>query len=315
MGRMVRLLKGLRPRLGLLLVMAVALGGLLFLFELVGSLTDDGPRDLLTTNEQAEATSEIPSGASLVAVAAPVMAFLLGTGALLLFVRQWRGGSGRRWPLASLGAVAAMLLGLGIYLAASAISGGGLPVGGVDYSGHTVNTQYVTPLGLTIMAAFIVTVGLVAVTRPKLLPIPLLAWLAAAIVFGMFGSAALYGVNLFHHHSTVEATTDFTGAVNVHLWSDTGLPGLTTRSGQSETSGQRDGSPDASAPRRAQDYADVLEQGSPEERAEALSDLAETGDPRRGPPPCPGVGRQQRGRERCSGTGAGPTIAGWGPGG
>ena len=279
MGRMARLLKGLRPQLGLLLVMAVALSGLLFLFEFVGGLTDDGPRDLLATNAQPDSTAEIPSGASLIAVAAPVMAVLLGTGALLLFVRQLRGGSGRRWPLVPLGAVAASLSGLGVYLAASAIFGGGLPVGGVDYGGHPVNTEYVTPLGLTIMAAFIVTVGLVAVTRPKLLPIPLLAWLAAAIVFGMFGSAALYGVNLFHHHSTVEATTDFTGAVNVHLWSDTPLLGQTTESGQSGTLESRDNTPEEDAPRSAQDYAAALESGTPEERAEALSDLAETGDP------------------------------------
>ena len=276
-------LKGLRPQLGLLLLMAVALGGLLFLFELVGSLTEDGPRDLLTTVDQPDETAEIPSGSSLIAVAVPVMAVLLGTGALLLLLRQWRSGSGRRRPLVFLGAVAAMLLGLGIYLSAAAISSGSLPFGGVDYSAHPVNTQYVTPLGLTIMAAFIVTVGLVAVTRPRLLPVPLLAWLAAAIVFGMFGSAALYGVNLFHHHSTVEATTDFTGAVNVHLRSDIRLPGQTTQLGQSEPSELREGPVDEDGPRSPQEYAAVLERGSPEEKAEALSDLAETGDPAAAP--------------------------------
>ena len=269
--------------MGLLLVMAVALGGLLFLFELVGGLIDDGPRDLLTTNKQPDSSVEIPSGAFLIAAAAPVMAVLLGAGTFFLFVRQWRGGSGRRWPLVSLGAVAAMLLGLGIFLGASAIVGGGLPVGGVDYSGHPVNTEYVTPLGLTIMAAFIVTVGLVAVTRPKLLPVPLLAWLAAAIVFGMFGSAALYGVNLFHHHSTVEATTGFNSAVNVYLQSDAVLPGRTTQPGQSETSEPREESREADPPRSQEEYADILEHGSPEERAEALSELAETGEPAAAP--------------------------------
>ena len=147
--------------------------------------------------------------------------------------RKLRTSGGPRWPVALLGGVALLLLGLGVYLAVSAISGDGLPFGGVDYGEHPVNTKYVTPLGLTVLAAFVVTVGLVAVTRPKFLPLPLVAWLAAALVFGMFGSPALYGVNLFHHHSTVEAATDFTGAVNLYLQSDTGIPGRGGPPGQS----------------------------------------------------------------------------------
>ena len=233
MGRMVGFLKTFRSQLGLLLVLAVALGGLFFLFELFSSLTGDGPGDLLSTNESADFTVEIPSGASLIAVATPAMAVLLAGGALLLLRRKLGTSEGPRWPVALLGGAALLLLGLGLYLAFSAISGDGLPFGGIEYGEHQVNTKYITPLGLTVLAAFVVTVGLVAVTRPKFLLLPLLAWLAAALVFGMFGSPALYGVNLFHHHSTVEATTDFTGAVNLYLHSDTGIPGRGGPPGQS----------------------------------------------------------------------------------
>ena len=233
MGQMVGFLKTFRSQLGLLLVLAVALGGLFFLFELFSSLTGDGPGDLLSTNESADSTVEIPSGASLIAVAAPVMAVLLAGGALLLLRRRLGTSGAPRWSAALLGGAALLLLGLGVYLAFSAISGDGLPFGGIEYGEHQVNTKYITPLGLTVLAAFVVTVGLVAVTRPKFLLLPLLAWLAAALVFGMFGSPALYGVNLFHHHSTVEATTDFTGAVNLYLHSDTGIPGRGGPPGQS----------------------------------------------------------------------------------
>ena len=120
------------------------------------------------------------------------------------------------------GAVAVGLLGTGVYLVVSTVFGGGLPFGGVDYGEHPVKTEGVVPLGLTLLAAFVVTVGLVAVTKPKLLPIPLLAWLTAALVFGMFGSDAIYGVNLFKHHSVMETTPDYTGALNVYWRPATG---------------------------------------------------------------------------------------------
>ena len=199
--RMMGLFREVRSHLGLLLVLAVALGGLFFLFELFGGLTSDGPRDLLTTKDAADsAASEIPSGAGLIAVVAPAMSILLGLAALLLLKRRFKDREGRRWTAVLLGgAVAVGLLGTGVYLFVSTVFGGGLPFGGVDYGEHPVKTEGVAPLGLTLLAAFVVTVGLVAVTKPKLLPIPLLAWLTAALVFGMFGSDAIYGVNLFKH--------------------------------------------------------------------------------------------------------------------
>ena len=228
-----------RSHLGLLLVLAVALGGLFFLFELFGGLTSDGPRDLLTTKDAADSTaSEIPSGASLIAVVAPAMSILLGLAALLLLKRRFKDSEGRRWTaLLPGGVVAVGLLGTGVYLVASMVFGEGLPFGGVDYGEHPVKTEGVAPLGLTLLAAFVVTVGLVAVAKPKLLPIPLLAWLTAALVFGMFGSDAIYGVNLFKHHSVVETTPDYTGAVNVYWRPATGttegegLPGLSGQPG------------------------------------------------------------------------------------
>ena len=288
MGQMVGFLKTFRSQLGLLLMLAVALGGLFFLFELFSSLTGDGPGDLLSTNESADSTVEIPSGASLIAVAAPVMAVLLAGGALLLLRRKLGTSGAPRWSAAPLGGAALLLLGLGIYLAVSALSGDGLPFGGVDYGEHQVDTKYVTPLGLTILAAFVVTVGLVAVTRPKFLPLPLLAWLVAALVFGMFGSPALYGVNLFHHHSTVEATTDFTGAVNLYLWSARAIPGRGGQPGQSGLESQPSQSREesifeevidpAAVPPLAQAIRDE-DEAVREAAASALVDALENDDP------------------------------------
>lgn len=107
---------------------------------------------------------------------------------------------------------------LGSYLAVSAI------FGEADYGGHVVETEGIAPLGLALLAAFMVTVGVVGVANPRLLPVPLLAWLTVALVFGMFGSNAIYGINLFSHHSVVETTSDYRGALSAYLHSDA-LPG------------------------------------------------------------------------------------------
>ncbi len=272
MDQMVGFLKTFRSQLGLLLVLAVALGGLFFLFELFSSLIGDRPGDLLSTNESADSTAAIPSGGLLIAFAAPAMAVLLSIGALLLLKRKLRTSGGRRWSAAPLGGAVLLLLGLGIYLAVSAISGDGLPFGSVDYGEHPVNIKYVTPLGLTVLAAFVVTVGLVAVTRPKFLPLPLLAWLAAALAFGMFGSPALYGVNLFHHHSTVKATTEFTGAVNLHLWSDRAVPG---RGGQPGQSGEESNFEEVTGPAAVPPLAQAIRNEDEAVREAAAAALVE----------------------------------------
>ncbi len=265
---MIGVFREVRPHLGLLLVLAVTLGGLFFLFEFFGGLTGDGPRDLLTTRDAADSTGEIPSGAGLIAVAAPAMSVLLGVGALLLLRRRLKVREGRRWSTVVLGGAAAMFLGVGGYLAVSAIFGGGQPFGGVDYGEHAVKTEGLRPLGLTLLAAFIVSVGLVAVTRPRLLPVPLVAWLTAALVFGMFGSDAVYGVNLFKHHSVVETTPEYTGAVNVYRHPDQPAP-----------IGQPDESVDPDRPLGVEDYVDLLLHGSPDEKANAVSELAGMVDP------------------------------------
>ena len=274
---MIGLLRGVRAHIGLLLVLAVALGGLFILFELFGGLTSDGPRNLLTTRDSGSASAEIPSGAGLIAVVAPAMSILLGFAALLLLKRKLKDRNGRRWTAMLLGGVAGVgLLGVGVYLLVAAIFGEGSPFGGVDYEGHPVKTEGVAPLGLTLLAAFVVTVGLVAVTRPKLLPIPLVAWLTAALVFGMFGSDAIYGVNLFKHHSVVETTPDYTGAVNVH-WRP--VTGSGEGGGQSGLSGQPGQIIQQDQTVSEADYLNLLIHGSAEERAEAVLELAGMADP------------------------------------
>ncbi len=258
-----------RSHFALLLVLAVVLGGLLFLFELFGGLTSDGPKDLLTTNDSADSTAEMPSGARLIALLTPGMFVLLGIGALALLRRRLKHGHGRRWAPVLLGAMAVGLLGSGVYLSVGTV------LGGVDDGGHSVATEYVTPLGLTLLAAFIVTVGVVAVTKPRLLPIPLIAWLVPALIFGMLGSNAIAGMNLFNHHSKVETTQGYENAVNVYWQAGVGPPAEEGQPGNVSDTGSLTG---------AEYHVNALLHGTPEERAEAVSELVRTPDPAVVPP-------------------------------
>ena len=271
--------RGARSHLGLLLILAVALGGLFFLFELFEGLTDDNPKVLLSTNDVSNTSAGIPSGAGFIGVVLPTVIILLGVGALLLLKRRLENPERRRWATSLLGGLSVGLLGVGVYLAISTIFRGGLPFGGVDYGEHTVETEGVTPLGLTLLAAFVVSVGVVAVSKPKLLPIPLLAWLVAGVVFGMFGSNAIYGVNLFKHHSVVEAKPDYTEAVNVYWKPGAGGSG---GDGQGDPSGLLVLPNESGLPEQPLSLADLvylLTHGTPDQRAEAVHGLANLDDP------------------------------------
>jgi hypothetical protein len=63
---MVNLAARLAPRLGLLLVLAVALGGFVFLFDLFTGLKSSGSNDLLEQNPSISSTVQVNSGFDLV---------------------------------------------------------------------------------------------------------------------------------------------------------------------------------------------------------------------------------------------------------
>ena len=212
--RMVGLLKRSAPRLGLLLALALALGGLFFLFDLFRGLISSGPSDLLAANSTVGETSQIPSGAGLVAVLAPAMCFVLsGVTALLMWRWLTSREHQRLWTIVLGGLPAFTLLGLGVYLAVFGPTIGGFFNGAVPYDQHPVEVAGVKPLGLALLAAFLLSVVFVAITRPLLLPIPLVAWLVAALITGMFQSSAIHGLDLFTHPSRLEPTAAYANAV------------------------------------------------------------------------------------------------------
>ena len=211
---MLALLHRFAPRLGLLLLLALALGGFLFLFDLFVGLIATGPKDLLAQNSSVGPTTRIPSGAGLITALASATFMALGAGALfLLWRRQRREGSRQPWVM-MLGAVPALaLLGLGLYLALSGSLAPGLPVGEVPYSHHQVEVAGIRPLALALLAAFVLSVVFVGITKPRLLPVPLGLWLAAGLMFGLLGSNALYGLNLFGHPTTLQTSPAYASAV------------------------------------------------------------------------------------------------------
>lgn len=95
---------GIRSRLILILVLALVVEGLFFLFEQFAGLTSGVPRDLLTTTETTDSTAETPSSTRFLAVLAPVMCALLGIGAAGLLRRRIKDKGGYWWPSALLGA-------------------------------------------------------------------------------------------------------------------------------------------------------------------------------------------------------------------
>ena len=212
--RMMGLLKWSAPRLGLLLALALALGGLFFLFDLFRGLISSGPSDILAVNNSVGETSQIPSGAGFVAVLAPAMCFVLsGVTALLMWRWLTSREHKRLWIIVLGGLPAFTLLGLGVYLAIFGPTIGGLFYGEVPYDQHPVEVAGVKPLGLALLAAFLLSVVFVAITRPILLPIPMVLWLVAALFTGMFQSNAIYGLNLFTHPSRLEPTAAYASAV------------------------------------------------------------------------------------------------------
>lgn len=259
---------GVRSRLFLLLMLAVVVGGFFFLFEHLADFSTGAPRDLLTTNETDESALKTPSIARLLAVLVPAMCVLLGIGMVVLIGRRLKGGQGRWWPVTLLGAAVAGLMGLGVYLAV------GGAFGRVDYGGHVVETDGIAPLGLSLLAAFIVTVGVVGVANPRFLPIPLLAWFTAALVFGMFGSNAIYGINLFKHPSVAETSQGYSGVLNVYWQAEPPLDEGDEPSGRSGLVGQPKELGATEDPTGLDDYVFELLHGSLEDRYEAVSELA-----------------------------------------
>ena len=180
------------PHLGLLVLLAAALGCLVLLFELFVGLTFAGGNDL-----SVGPSLEVPSGASLMTVLAAVTCIALGAAALLLLRRWLKDRPGTpRWVMVCGGAPAVAIVALGIYLLVSGTTHGSLPYGSIPYVNYQVNAGGMDPLGVTVVAIVVLAVVLVGVMKPRLLILLLALFLVSILMFGLLSSSALQGQNL-----------------------------------------------------------------------------------------------------------------------
>ena len=173
------------PRLGLLVLLAAALGCLFFLFELFVGLTSSGGNDLSAESSSLGPSFEVPSGASLMTVLAAVTCIALGAAALLLLRRWLKDRPGTpRWVMVCGGAPAVAVVGLGIYLLVSGTTHGSLPYGSIPYGNYQVNAGGMKPLVVTVLAIVVLAVVLVGVMKPRMLILLLAMCLVSILMLG-----------------------------------------------------------------------------------------------------------------------------------
>ena len=212
-SHMVALLRRNAPRLGLLVLLAVGLGCLFFLFELFVGLASPGSGGLPADNSSSATPFPLSAGANFIAMLAAATCLALGAGTILLLWKSWKAGPKRPlWTLACGGAAAAAMLGLGLYLAVSASLRGGLPYGNVPTAGHQVNPAGIETVGLTVLATLVLLVMLVGVTKPRLVALPLLL-LVANLALGLVGASVIGNLDLFGSPSTLQPEETYAKAV------------------------------------------------------------------------------------------------------
>ena len=212
-GAMLLLLKRYGPYCVLALALAAALGGFFFLFRLLVGTMTGGPPDLLAPNPAVPDATGIPSGAGFINFLTPLASGVLAAVTLLL-CRRWardKETKTARWIWAAGGVAAALLLALGIYSAVS-----GLLTQDVAYQQHRILPSYIQPVGLVVLAACLVSMAAVAITRPRFLLVPAALWLVAALFFGMFQSQTIAGLNLFPHPGNLQASQGYTETVETY---------------------------------------------------------------------------------------------------
>ena len=197
----------------LFLMLAGALAGLFLLINFLGSQTASGPDDLFAPKPSDDQFIPLPSGAEM-------FAFTIGAVGLLMAVvalsapGNWR-FRGRfpvpRWSVVVAGLLGLAAAGVGIYLATSGILSHDLA-----YEQHLAERQFIQPEGLAILVGFFLSLGLVGIFVPRLLPIHLAAWLILGLIMGMFGSSALSGLDLFNRPWEMEEQVAFAAEVEKH---------------------------------------------------------------------------------------------------
>ncbi len=210
--------KQLLPHLSLFLILAVALGCFIFLFNLFAGLQPPDNAGLLARLDTSATQIEVLSGAQLTAVLASFLCLTLAVGTAWLGWQRLKEPRGKRLLTGLLsGFCAAAFFALALYLGAAAATQGSLPYGDLPYDQHQIDPIGVEPLGLALLGAFILSVAVVGIVRPRLVIAPVLAWLILALMFGMFASDAIRGLNLFDRPARLQPVLAYQEIVHEYV--------------------------------------------------------------------------------------------------
>ena len=240
--------KQLLPRLRLLLILAAALGCFIFLFNLFGGLQSPGDAGLLDRSDPSATTIEVLNGTQLTTVLASFLCFALAVGLAWLCWQRLKGPNEKRLMTGLLSALCAVaFFALGLYLGVISAAQRGLPYGNLPYDQHQIDLTGVEPLGLALLAGFILSVAVVGIIRPRFVIVPVLVWLVLAFMFGMFESDAIRGLNLFDRPSRLQPVLAYQEIIDGYL------PPVPGHAVVVETVPDSDVPPDFSSPEFADD--------------------------------------------------------------
>ena len=265
----------------LLVMLAVALGCFLFLFQLFVNLTSGGGNELFSDNSSSSLTLEVPSGVSLIAILAAATCIVVGAGGMVLFRRWLQQRPGQpRWVIACAAVPAAAIVGLGVYLFVSGALLGTLPYGGVPYGGHQIEASGMNPWILTLLVTIVLSVMLTGVSRPRFSVLPLVLCLAAILALVLVGSSAIRGLNLFNNPSPSEPSAAYAEEVNaLRQQSPAALVTEALAAADPKlTAAAVEGLMKLGVPEAAASLASTLSDADPELVATAVEALAELGD-------------------------------------
>ncbi len=213
--------------IALLLVLAASVAGFMTLIDLLAETTPQDTNELLAETDAQPDYISLPSSGSLFAIGLATVAIIVAL-AIIAAPSNWRrsqtGLPRPRWTSISIAGVLALVIAVaGLFLAfadasplfqqqTSAESAAATEVAG----GHEVDTNWIAPAGVALLAAFFFTVILIGFLRPRLI-LPVLAlWLAVSLFFGFFSSNAIAGLSLFDSVITLEVPDAFADEVAKH---------------------------------------------------------------------------------------------------
>ena len=201
-------------------MLTAALAGFFLILEFLVSLLSSGPQDILAQTAWQEETVGLPNGVGLLEAAVLGVSLVLAL-AVLIASAGWPLSRGSFRPTLSLatGALAAIALaGVGAYLAFSGVLGEN-----VAYSEHTVHRSILEPGGLALIAAIFLTLIIAGFINRYALGLLIVAWLAAASVFGFLDPAPVDGLYLFQRPERLEVTLEYADVVERYQQTDTPL--------------------------------------------------------------------------------------------